>query len=83
MHTNDIGQSFDKLKRWMKENRKPSDRTGMTYQHWKWIVLSIIEKHSSYPFSPTDEQLRPLFGQGVFPYAAFKKLEKHESILQI
>lgn len=66
----DIGQAFEQLKLWMTENRRPNDRLGMTYPEYKATV-----EHMNGGIV-ADSLLRPLYDAGVWPYAAFKKLEK-------
>lgn len=69
----DISAAFETLKEWMKQHRKSSDRLGMTYEEWE-IRLDIL--CLSYGIAwPGEAEARRLFEQGLWPYAAFKKLE--------
>lgn len=68
-HDTDIGRAFETLKDWMKQHRKPADKLGMTYEEYKWLVERMNQG------AVMDAVLRPLFEAGMWPYAAFKKLE--------
>lgn len=69
----DIGQAFEQLKRWMAENRQPADRLGMTYPEYKVIVERMNGD------AVADGLLRPLYDAGVWPYAAYKQIQKQHS----
>lgn len=75
----DIGSAFETLKDWMKQHQKPADKLGMTYEEWEERLWSIMIEHRQGValIWTTDSELRELFDQGLWPYAAFKKLESN------